>query len=91
MKRTPSIMQNEKYCFITGRSDQLDLHHIYAGSRRKASDRFGCWCWLTHDVHMELHDKNKALDLMLRRACQEKFEEIYSHQEFMEVFGKSYL
>ena len=40
---------------------------------------------------MELHDKNKELDRMLQRVCQEKFEEKYSHEEFMEVFGKSYL
>ena len=84
-------MQDERRCFITGRTDRLDLHHVYAGARRKASDRFGCWCWLTHEIHMELHDRNKELDKMLRRACQERFEEIYSHQEFMEIFGKNYL
>ena len=91
MKRAESILQNEKECFVTGRRDHLDLHHIYAGSRRKASDRYGCWCWLTHDIHMELHDRNKTLDKMLRVVCQERFEEIYSHEEFMAVFQKNYL
>ena len=86
-----SIMQDEKQCFITGSQTQLDRHHVYAGARRKASEKYGCWVWLRHDVHMELHDRNKALDKMLRRSCQERFEEIYSHEEFMDVFGKSYL
>ena len=86
-----SILQSEKECFITGILVDLDRHHVFAGSRRKASEKFGCWVWLRHDIHMELHDRNKALDKMLRRTCQEKFEEIYSHQEFMEIFGKSYL
>jgi hypothetical protein len=40
---------------------------------------------------MELHDRNKALDLMIEQECQRRFEEIYSHEEFMEVFGKNYL
>lgn len=86
-----SILQSEKECFITGSLVDLDRHHVFAGSRRKASEKFGCWVWLRHDIHMELHDRNKALDKMLRRTCQEKFEEIYSHQEFMDIFGKSYL
>jgi len=86
-----SIMQDEKKCFITGSETQLDRHHVYAGSRRKASERYGCWVWLRHDIHMELHDRNKALDKMLRRTCQEQFEAVYSHEEFMEVFGKNYL
>ena len=86
-----SILQSEKECFITGILVDLDRHHVFAGSRRKASEKFGCWVWLRHDIHMELHDRNKALDKMLRRTCQEKFEEIYSHQEFMEIFGRNWL
>ena len=86
-----SIMQDEKKCFITGSESQLDRHHVYAGSRRKASEKYGCWVWLRHDIHMELHDRNKVLDKMLRRTCQERFEAVYSHEEFMEIFGKSYL
>ena len=91
MKRAESIMQTEKRCFITGSTRNLDLHHCFHGCRRQAADRWGCWIWLRHDLHMELHDKNKELDRMIERACQERFEELYSHQEFMEVFGKSYL
>ena len=86
-----SIMQDEKACFITGCTDGLDKHHCFHGIRRKAAEKYGCWIWLRHDLHMELHDKNKALDRMIERACQERFEEIYSHQDFMEIFGKSYL
>lgn len=86
-----SIMQTEKECFITGSRIYLDKHHCFHGSRRKAAEKYGCWIWLRHDLHMELHDRNKELDRMIQRSCQERFEEIYSHQEFMEVFGKSYL
>lgn len=86
-----SILQDERKCFVTGYEGHLDRHHVYHGPRRKASEKWGCWCWLRHDIHMELHQQNPALDLMIKRACQERFEEIYSHDEFMAVFGKSYL
>ena len=86
-----SIMQNDKECYITGSREGLDKHHCFHGIRRKAAEQYGCWVWLRHDLHMELHDRNKELDRMIERACQERFEEVYSHEEFMEIFGKSYL
>ena len=86
-----SIMQSEKKCFITGAQRGLERHHCLHGIRRKAAEEWGCWCWLRSDLHRELHDKNKELDRMIERACQERFEELYGHEKFMEVFGKSYL
>lgn len=67
------------------------ISHCFHGPRRKAAEKWGCWIWLRSDLHRELHDKNKELDRMIERACQERFEELYGHQKFMEVFGKSYL
>ena len=86
-----SIMQDEKRCFVTGSEYGLDVHHCLHGVRRKAADKWGCWVWLRRDIHRELHDRNKALDRMIERACQERFEELYGHEKFMEVFGKNYL
>ena len=84
-------MQDEKKCFVTGYEGPLDKHHCFHGPRRKAAEKYGCWVWLRHDIHMELHQSNPELDRMIKRACQERFEEIYSHAEFVEIFGKSYL
>ena len=84
-------MQDNRECFITGSTVDLDRHHVFHGPRRTAAEKYGCWVWLRHDLHMEVHDRNKELDRMLQRACQTRFEEIYSHEEFMTVFGKSYL
>lgn len=86
-----SIMQSSKECFITGSTEGLHKHHCFHGIRRKAAEKYGCWVWLRSDIHAELHDRNKELDRMIERACQERFEEVYSHEEFMEIFGKSYL
>ena len=56
-----SIMQSEKVCFVTGATVNLDKHHIFHGSRRKAADKWGCWCWLEHSVHMDLHQKDQYM------------------------------
>ena len=90
-----SILQPDaKECFITGSQTNLDCHHqhIYHGTgNRKLADKYGCWVWLRHDIHMNLHDRDKELDRYLQQECQKKFEETHTRKEFMAIFGKSYL
>lgn len=89
-----SLLQNEKKCYITGSTNNLHQHHVYGGCNRKNSDKYGCWIWLRADWHnlssYGVHF-NKELDLKLKRECQKKFEEKYSHEKFMEVFKRNYL
>jgi len=88
-----SILQpDDKCCFITGSVIYLDKHHIYAGvANRSLSETYGCWCWLRHDVHMSLHDRDKDLDMYLKQECQKAFEKTHTREEFRNIFGKSYL
>lgn len=87
-----SLLQGEeKECYVSGSTWMLDKHHIYHGPRRKAADKWGCWVWLRHDIHMDLHSRDTKLDRRLKAACQRAFEKKYGHDKFMEVFGKSYL
>lgn len=88
---TTSIMQDEKRCYISGSVGRLDKHHCFHGSRRKAADKWGCWVWLRHDIHMMLHERDKELDRRIEAECQRRFEELYGHEKFMEVFGKNYM
>lgn len=87
-------MQKRKECFFTGRTDNLHKHHIYAGSRRNASEKWGCFVWLSPERHVlgpyAVH-QNPDLDRALKQACQMRFEKKYGHEKFMEVFGKNYL
>jgi len=89
-----SILQDRRECYITGATEGLHKHHVYAGSRRKASEQWGCWVWLRWDWHngapYGVH-QNPDLDRRLKQECQERFEELYGHEKFMEVFGKNYL
>ena len=89
-----SILQDNKECFITGRTQNLHKHHIYAGSRRNASEKWGCWIWLSSDWHVgtpyAVH-QDPELDKRLKRICQIRFEVLYGRDKFMEIFGKSWL
>ncbi len=90
-----SIMQTKKECFITGYIYNLHKHHIFEGTaNRRLSEQYGLWVWLRADWH-NLADYgvhfNKELDRKLKVLAQEKFEEKYGHNKFMEVFKKNYI
>ena len=98
-KRAPSILQNEKKCYITGRYDNLDCHHVYGGANRKISDENGFWVWITHDLHngndpMAVHSNPlQGYDLMLKQQAQRKYEEEMgrSGDDFIKLIGRSFL
>ena len=60
-------------------------------ANRKLSDKYGLVVWLRHDIHMDLHDRNKDLEIRLKQDAQRAFEKMYSHEKWMEVFKKNYL
>lgn len=92
-----SILQTDKECYITGRRDNLHKHHIYFGNPlRRISDDNGFWVWLTGVAHNQsdygVHGKyGRNLDLELKIACQKKYEETHTRQEFMALIGKNYI
>lgn len=91
-----SILQDQKKCYVTGRTDNLHEHHIYYGcGLRKVSEKRGFKVYLTGDLHNQsnagVHTGNHKLDLRLKRECQAKFEETHSRAEFMELIGRNYL
>ena len=47
----PNLTRSSKKCFITGRADNIQVHHIFGGSNRKISDRMGFWVYLTQEIH----------------------------------------
>ena len=90
-----SILQSEKECYITGSTENLHRHHIFFGTaNRSKSEVYGCWVWLRADWH-NMSDYgvhfNKELDRKLKQECQMKFEQLYGHEKFMNVFGRNYL
>lgn len=82
-------------CFVTGRTYELDVHHIFHGPYRSKSDELGCWVYLSHEVHMALHDHREPyadLDAYLKQTCQQAMEDAgWSREDFIKTFGRSYI
>lgn len=73
----------------------LQKHHVFGGHRfRKIAEHYGLWCYLC-DSHHEHGEKavhiNAEISFDLKQRAQKVFEEIYSHDEWMEIIGKNYL
>lgn len=91
-----SILQDKRECYVTGMTAPLEKHHILRGKNRNLAEKYGCWVWLIPYYHTAsnqgVHGSNgKELDMKLKRDCQRKFEEIYSHELWMTIFGVNYL
>lgn len=80
-------------CMICGRPREA-WHHVFGGPNRNLSERFGLKIPLCHAHHnmsnYSVHF-DRELDISAKRMAQRTFEEKYSHQYFMQVFGKNYL
>jgi hypothetical protein len=88
-------LQDKKECWVCGTT--IGLHHhecLFGSANRKKSIDYGLQVWLCGPHHnlskMGVHH-NHMLDLMLKQLAQRKFEEVYSHEQWMEEFHKNYL
>ena len=88
-----SILQNEKQCFFTGRTDNLQKHHVMNGNGlRPKAEKYGLWVWLTATEHERIHSAAGTADRIdLKRTAQAKFEETHTRAEWMALFHKNYL
>ena len=89
------MIQTEKECYISHRTDNLESHHIFGGSNRKLSEKYKLKVWLTHDWHNEppygVHH-NKELMQKLHEVGQRYYEEHYgTREDFLREFGRNYL
>ena len=94
MHRHSSIMQEEKRCYITHRTTNLEVHHCLNGThQRKKADVDGLWVYLTADVHRYIHQTIEGHELLmqLKREAQQAYERTHTRAEFIKRYGKSYL
>lgn len=84
-------------CYIT-KMNVAHIHHVFPGTcRRKICEKYGFVVPLHPALHQwapdSVHNKpNQGLDLKLKQDCQRYYEEHYgTREEFIKVFGKSYL
>lgn len=89
-----SIMQTEKESIFSGRTDSLELHHVFGGANRKLSEKYGLTVWLAHDEHNEppfgVHHC-QTTNRSLQRAGQQAFMREHPELDFVKIFGRNYL
>lgn len=92
------IQKHRKYCFVcqidNGRA--LQDHHIFFGTaNRKLSEKYGLKVWLCYEHHQGtngVHGKNgKNLNIKLKKIAQRIFEQKHTREEFISIFGQSYI
>lgn len=90
----PSILQDERKCFVSGCTENLEKHHIFEAANRRHSAELGLWVYLRHDLHNEppygVHHNAKE-GYKLKQIAQRKFEETHTREEFVSTFGRSWL
>lgn len=91
---TKSIMQSEKRCYLCGRVNYLERHHVMSGTaNRKLSEKYGLWVWLCHDCHTGTQGAqyDPVKNFHLRAEAQSAFESLYGHDMWMRTFYKNYI
>lgn len=79
-------------CAICGKPYPLERHHIYAGTRRRISERHGACVMLCHEHHRQAH-LSSWVSVYLKRKGQEALmqREGWTVENFIAEFGRSYL
>lgn len=89
-----SLLSDDKQCWICG-NPNVEKHHIFMGPNRGLSEVYGCYCYLCHNHHTGTNESvhhNHALDVLLKKQAQRRWEEVHGNREqFIAVFGRSYL
>lgn len=96
MKKLFSVLTDDlEHCYLC-RSNVVAIHHVFGGSNRKLSEKYGFLLplhprWHT-DSNDAIHRGNRALDLQLKQLAQTYYEDnIGTRSEFIIDFGKSWL
>ena len=85
--------QDARKCFICGKCNASDTHHIFQGSNREASDRYGLTVGLCRECHAYIHEHPQSdIALALKDQAQSAAMEHYglSLDEWRAKFGKDY-
>lgn len=93
-----SIIQTEKKCYITGRTDNLHEHHVFFGKNRKLSEQYGLKIWICSELHnmgdYGIHGKyGHELDLNIKQQVQRIAMDHYKWtvRDFVRIFGRNYI
>lgn len=83
------------HCFVCGvygdDFNPLETHHCMNGANRKNAEKYGLTVKVCRFCHMNIHEHDQELQDNLRKMAQVAFEYKHSHEEWMKIFGRSYI
>lgn len=84
------------YCELCRKYGNLERHHIFAGTRRALSEKYGATIMLCHECHNEPPDgvhfnKKRRLELQARGQAMVMHKQGWTKEQFIERFGKNYI
>lgn len=90
-----SIIQTVKRCAVCHTTLDLHRHHIFAGSDRALSEKYGLTVWLCarhHNMSSEGVHNNIALDRKLKAIAQRRAMKHYgwSVEDWLKIFRRNY-
>lgn len=90
-----SIIQTVKRCAVCHATLDLHRHHIFAGSDRALSEKYGLIVWLCarhHNMSSEGVHNNIALDRKLKAIAQRRAMKHYgwSVEDWLKIFRRNY-
>ena len=91
----PSVISNEKECYLCGDRNDLQIHHVYHGANRKKSTEYGAWVYLCRECHLgRVHNHRGIInwDQYLKYSCYGRVcaAHGWTDEDFRREFGKSY-
>lgn len=97
-KKLTSIFTDDmETCYLTGRTDHIERHHVFGGmlGLRSKSEQYGFVVPLHESVHPNgakcSVDNWKQIDHELKRACQEYYMKHYgTRDDWYREFGRFY-
>ena len=87
------ISTNNTVCYLCGSTRWIEIHHIFAGSDRKLSTKYGLVVPLCHECHQGKNGVHQNFEKRryLQQIAQKRFEEEYPEEEWMKIFRRNYL
>ena len=89
--RFEAEQENKYYEPSDSDREAMHKHHFMHGTaNRRLAEQYGLWGYLCTKHHGDLHDHNEQ-DMFLIQVAQKRFEKLYDHEKWMDVFEKNYL
>lgn len=81
------MAKEREECYICGKYDYLQCHHVFEGANRQASERFGLTVNICPTCHRSVHSGwGKEMRDALHVEFQKVFELDHTREEFIKNF-----